>query len=35
MEAAKEKLQSQRDRLDPLELLHRIRKAQAAVAALG
>jgi hypothetical protein len=35
MEAAKEKLRSERDRLDPLELLHRIREAQAALAALG
>src|SRR5581483_10346896 len=34
-EAAKEKLRSERDRLDPLELLHGIREAQAAVAALG
>ena len=34
-ETAKEKLQMERDRLDPLELLHRIREAQAAVAALG
>jgi hypothetical protein len=34
-EAAKEKLRSERDRLDPLELLHRIREAQAALAALG
>jgi hypothetical protein len=34
-EAAKEKLRSERGRLDPLELLHRIREAQAAIAALG
>jgi hypothetical protein len=34
-EAVKEKLRSERDRLDPLELLHRIREAQAALAALG
>jgi len=34
-EAVKEKLRSERDRLDPLELLHRIREAQAAVAALA
>ncbi len=33
--SAKEKLQIERERLDPLELLHRIREAQAAVAALG
>jgi hypothetical protein len=32
---AKQKLQEQRSELDPLELLHRIRKAQAALAALG
>jgi hypothetical protein len=34
-EAAKERLRSERDRLDPLKLLHRIREAQAALAALG
>jgi hypothetical protein len=34
-EAVKEKLRSERQRLDPLELLHRIREAQAALAALG
>jgi hypothetical protein len=35
MEAAKERLQTERSRLDPLELLHRIREAQSALAALG
>jgi hypothetical protein len=35
MEAAKEMLRSERDRLDPLKLLHGIREAQAAIAALG
>ena len=34
-EAAKEKLRSERDRLDPLELLQHVREAQAALAALG
>jgi Integrase core domain len=34
-EEDKEKLRCERDRLDPLELLHRIREAQAAVAVLG
>ena len=34
-EAAKEKLRSEGGRLDPLELLHRIREAQAALAALA
>src|SRR5579871_758804 len=34
-EAVKEKLRSERDRLDPLELLQRIRDSQAALAALG
>jgi hypothetical protein len=34
-EAAKERLRCERDQLDPLELLHRIREAQAALAALG
>ncbi len=34
-EAAKEQLRLERDRLDPLELLHRIREAQAALAALA
>jgi hypothetical protein len=34
-EAAKETLRSERDRLDPLKLLHRIREAQVALAALG
>jgi hypothetical protein len=33
--ATKEKLRSERECLDPLELLHRIREAQAAIAALG
>jgi hypothetical protein len=34
-EAVKERLRAERDRLDPLELLHRIRDSQAALAALG
>src|SRR5579885_2666787 len=34
-EDAKEKLRSERERLDPLELLHRIREAQGAISALG
>ncbi len=34
-ESVKEKLRSERERLDPLELLQRIREAQAALAALG
>ena len=34
-EATKEKLRSERERLDPLELLRGIREAQAALAALG
>jgi hypothetical protein len=34
-EAVKEKLRSERDRLDPLELLHRIRQGQEALAALA
>jgi hypothetical protein len=34
-EAAKEKLRSEGSRLDPLELLHRIRESQSALAALG
>jgi hypothetical protein len=34
-EAVKEKLRAEGSRLDPLELLHRIREAQAALAALG
>jgi hypothetical protein len=34
-EAVKVKLRSERDRLDPLELLQRIRESQAALAALG
>jgi hypothetical protein len=34
-EAVKEKLRAESSRLDPLELLHRIREAQAALAALG
>ncbi len=34
-EAVKERLRSERDRLDPLELLQRIRDSQAALAALG
>jgi hypothetical protein len=34
-EAVKGRLRSERDRLDPLELLHRIREAQAALAALA
>ena len=34
-EAAKERLRSERDRLDPLELLHGIRESQSALAALG
>jgi hypothetical protein len=34
-EGAKEKIRSERERLEPLELLHRIREAQAAIAALG
>lgn len=33
-EAIKEQLRSERDRLDPLELLHRIREGQSALAAL-
>src|SRR5262249_18285405 len=35
LEVAKQRLRSERERLDPLELLHRIREAQATVAALG
>jgi hypothetical protein len=35
VEAAKERLRTERSRLDPLELLHRIREAQSALAALG
>jgi hypothetical protein len=34
-EVVKEKLRSERDRLDPLELLHHVRESQAALAALG
>jgi hypothetical protein len=34
-EAAKERLRSESARLDPLELLHRIRESQSALAALG
>lgn len=34
-EATKEKLRSQRTQLDPIELLHRIRQSQAAMAALS
>ncbi|HKA53663.1 MAG TPA: transposase family protein [Candidatus Binatia bacterium] len=34
-ETFKEKLRAERDRLDPLELLHRIREGQAALTALG
>jgi hypothetical protein len=34
-DAAKEKLRVERGRLDPLELLHRIRESQSALAALG
>ena len=34
-EATKERLRSERDRLDPLELLHRIRGSQSALAALA
>jgi hypothetical protein len=34
-EAAKQRLRSERDQLDPLELLQRIRDSQAALAALG
>jgi len=34
-DAAKERLRLERDRIDPLELLHRIREGQAALAALG
>jgi hypothetical protein len=35
VEAAKARLRSDRDQLDPLELLHRIRESQSALAALG
>jgi hypothetical protein len=35
MQAAKERLRAEADHLDPLELLQRIREAQAALAALG
>jgi hypothetical protein len=35
VEAAKERLRSERNPLDPLELLHRIRDSQSALAALG
>lgn len=34
-ETAKERLRTERDQLDPLELLHRIRESQSALAALG
>ena len=34
-EAVKERLRTERDQLDPLELLHRIRESQSALAALG
>jgi hypothetical protein len=33
--AVKDQLRAERDRLDPLEMLHRIREAQAALAALA